>query len=377
MRLHEFMRANIEAILTIWEHEFNHGASTGSTMDFGPRRALTRKILLEIASELETGSAATFGTLLQPPHDEARSASNHGDQRLAIGYTLQQLQSEYRILRHVVVSEWIKVRRSWLIQEIMDMATFNAALDRALGASTSAYVAGLDRSRDLFVGVLGHDLRGPINAALMSIFLLGRDPNLNEQSRAALSRSERSVMQMNDLVSELLDFVSAHFGLHRQISFAEVSMTKICEEAIGDAQTIYPTRKFVATFAEDTAGRWDAHRVRQAVYNLLRNANEHGDAAAPVTITTHSDKDSVTVEVHNQGNPIPPLSLARVFDPFIQASSGEINMQPQGSIGLGLFIVRDVATMHDGRVSVDSTVKNGTVFSIKLPRNPKGPVPVA
>lgn len=377
MRLHEFMRANIEAILAIWEQEFNHRTSTVNPMELGARRALTRKILLGIASEIETGSAVPFDSLLQAPIGGATSASNHGDQRLAIGYTLQQLQAEYRILRQVVTSEWMKVCRSWSMQEIVDMATFNAALDRALGASTSAYVAGLDRSRDLFIGVLGHDLRGPINAALMSIFIVGRDPALSEQSIAALSRSERSVRQMNDLVSELLDFVSGHFGLHRHLSVADISMTKICEEAISDAQIIYPHRQFVAKFGDDTLGRWDAHRIKQAVYNLLRNANEHGAAATPIVITTRGDEESVTVEVHNQGDPIPPLSLTRIFDPFTQASSGEANMHTKGSIGLGLFIVRDAAMLHDGHVSVDSTAEDGTVFRIELPRHPKAIAPMA
>ncbi|MGO4332168.1 sensor histidine kinase [Cupriavidus sp. 2TAF22] len=368
MRLHEFMRANIEAILTAWERELNDAGSSGSPIGAAARRDLTRKILLEIATRLEKAGAFRSDVPVQPASTEI-VPSNHGGQRLATGYSLLELQSEYRVLRSVVVSEWMKVRHSWLQQEIADMAYFHAALDRALGESTNAYVAGLDRSRDIFVGVLGHDLRGPINTALLNIRLLEMDPDLREQSRAAVLRIGRSVRQMNELAAELLEFVSIHFDRYRPLSLSDVSMSRICEEAISDAQTLSPDRQLVARLDGNTIGRWDAHRLRQAVYNLLRNAMDHGAVDAPVGITTRGDKDTVSVEIHSQGHPIPPGSLARVFDPFTQASSGEADMKIQGSIGLGLFIVRDVATMHGGNVSVTSTAENGTTFRIEVPRS--------
>lgn len=370
MRLPEFVRANIEAILTAWEKELNHGDSSGTPMELDARRDLTRKILLEIATELEKAGAVHFDVPGQLADTEV-APSNHGGQRLASGYSLLQLQTEYRILRSVVVSEWMKVRHSWLQQEIADMAHFHAALDRALGESTNAYVAGLDRSRDIFVGVLGHDLRGPVNTALLSIRLLEMDPQLSEQSRAAALRTERSVRQMHELAAELLEFVTSHFGRPRPLSLSDVSMSRICEEAIGDAQMLSPDRRFVARLDDNTMGCWDGHRLRQAVYNLLRNAVEHGAVDAPIGITTRGDKGSVSVEIHSQGDPIPPGSLARVFDPFAQASSGEADMKIQGSIGLGLFIVRDVARMHGGSVSVTSTSEDGTTFRIEVPRNAK------
>ncbi|MFS8981266.1 sensor histidine kinase [Cupriavidus necator] len=370
MRLHEFIRANIEGILTAWEQELNHGDSSGSPIRLGARRRLTREILLEIATGLQKAGTIHLDVSTRPANPEV-APSNHGGQRLATGYSLLELQTEYRVLRSVVVSEWMKVRHSWLQQEIADMAHFHAALDRALGESTNAYVAGLDRSRDIFVGVLGHDLRGPINAALLNIRLLARDSDLRDQSRAAALRIERSVRQMNELASELLEFVSIHFGRPRPLSLCDVSMSRICEEAIGDAQTLSPDRQFVAQLDDNTTGRWDAHRLRQAVYNLLRNAIDHGAVDAPIGIATRGDKDSVSVEVHSRGEPIPPGSLARIFDPFTQASSGEADMKIQGSIGLGLFIVRDVATMHDGSVSVTSTAEEGTTFRIEVPRNAK------
>jgi signal transduction histidine kinase len=377
MRLHDFLRTRVDTLLSAWEHEFSRDDAAGHPMERRALRHLTKEIVLGIASELETGHAAQVSIVVQAAKVEATPASSHGGQRLAIGYTLQQLLAEYHLLRQVVTREWVKVRDVWRAQEIVDMANFNAALDRALGLSTSAYVAGLDYSRDLFIGVLGHDLRGPINAALLNIHLIDHDPNLGVLARTALERTERSVNRMNDMVAELLDFTSGRFGLQRHLALSDVSLSRICEEVIDELRMLHPGRQIDATLDPDTMGRWDAHRLRQAVSNLLRNAIEHGTATLPISVATRGDSSTVTVEVRNQGRPIHAGTLATVFNPFTQGTSGEADTQIQGSIGLGLFIVRDVVVMHEGTISVDSTAERGTVFRIDLPRQAREIVPVA
>ena len=114
---------------------------------------------------------------------------------------------------------------------------------------------------------------------------------------------------------------------------------------------------------------WDFDRVRQAISNLLGNAIQHGSADFPVTLSLRGEKSHVIIDVHNGGDPVPPGELQRIFDPLIRGSSAEhpLTNRP-GSIGLGLYIAREVAKSHGGRIDVRSTANEGTSFTIRLPR---------
>jgi signal transduction histidine kinase len=118
-------------------------------------------------------------------------------------------------------------------------------------------------------------------------------------------------------------------------------------------------------------GEWDADRLVQVVSNLGSNALQYSPPDTPVTFTLQDGGESVVLEVHNVGNPIPPETLPHLFDPFRRASSGG------GGLGLGLYIVEQVVKGHGGRIAVTSTAKSGTVFRVVLPRRGQAVRPVS
>jgi signal transduction histidine kinase len=145
----------------------------------------------------------------------------------------------------------------------------------------------------------------------------------------------------------------------------------LCRGLHDEFRTAHPTRAFRLASAGDARGAWDADRLRQAVSNLMGNAVQHGAADEPVVLGVDGTAaDAVAIEVHNGGPPIPPGELSKIFDPLVRGSSAEHPKRNRpGSIGLGLYIAREIARSHGGDVGVTSTAEAGTSFTIRLPRH--------
>lgn len=137
---------------------------------------------------------------------------------------------------------------------------------------------------------------------------------------------------------------------------------------IAEFRAAHPERMIEYRADGDLNGLWDSDRVRQAISNLLVNALQHGSADFPVTLSLRREAANVIIDIHNGGDPIPPGDLAKIFEPLIRGSSAERpNSNPRGSIGMGLYIAREVANSHGGRIDVISNVEEGTSFTILLP----------
>jgi signal transduction histidine kinase len=120
----------------------------------------------------------------------------------------------------------------------------------------------------------------------------------------------------------------------------------------------------------DFSGEWDTDRLRQAISNLVGNAVQHGDKNAPIDVTLTADATVVTVMIHNGGTPIGPGELPQIFEPLVRGSSAELpKLNRPRSIGLGLYIAREVARSHGGTIDVTSTHEAGTAFTVRLPRH--------
>ncbi len=123
----------------------------------------------------------------------------------------------------------------------------------------------------------------------------------------------------------------------------------------------------------DLVGKWDADRLRQVVSNLLGNAVHHGAGGGPVDVTVTAEGGDVRVAVRNGAPPIPPADLPTIFDPLVRGSSQRTEKQRRpGSIGLGLYIARQIAGAHGGDIVVTSSWATGTVFTVRLPRDAAG-----
>ncbi|MGE4243229.1 PAS domain-containing sensor histidine kinase [Ramlibacter sp.] len=211
------------------------------------------------------------------------------------------------------------------------------------------------------VGIVSHDLRNPLSTIQMSATLLGMG-QLTEQQRTVLARITRSVQRSERLISDLLDFTQARLGGGIKVAPAEVDLHQVAADAVGDLRAAFAEREIV--HRGEGPGQWhaDADRVAQALGNLVANAVNYGDPSRPVTVTTAGGEGGFTLSVHNEGPPIPAEQAARLFEAMVR---GDAATGSRG-VGLGLYIVREIARAHGGSVDVDSAQDRGTTFRLRL-----------
>ena len=143
-------------------------------------------------------------------------------------------------------------------------------------------------------------------------------------------------------------------------------MREICSRAVLELQQANPTREIDVAVEGDDRGEWDVGRMEQVVSNLVGNALQYSPAETPVRVRVRGGPEDVTLEVYNAGPSIPPEVQSRLFEPFVQGQERERSASK--SLGLGLFIVREIVRAHGGTVRVDSAPGEGTRLVVVLPR---------
>ena len=375
MRFSAFIRNNLDAIVHEWE-TFARSIPAARSMSGLALRDHCREILSAIAADMETSQTAQEqkdkSTDLDPPKGVDESAAeSHGTLRHTAGFDLPQLFAEFRALRASVLSLWSRSEdRSAPGREIEEITRFNEGLDQALAESVERFSANLAASRDMFLGVLGHDLRGPLSAIAVSNRVLA-EPQLEASARdKASARVARSVKTMTRLITDLLDYTRSRLGAGIPIERSRCDVGEICREALDSIQANYPSRRFELSATGDLHAEVDSAKMEQALGNLLANAAQHGDAAGVVELSAAGGGDAVVVKVTNAGAPIPPDALRSVFEPLAQFPNAavETDERSKTSMGLGLFIVREIVNGHHGAITVESSLARGTIFTITLPR---------
>jgi PAS domain S-box-containing protein len=218
--------------------------------------------------------------------------------------------------------------------------------------------------RDEMMGVLSHDLRQPLNVISVTAETLLREPALSSYGRF-FTRLARNAQRINRMVRDLLDYARARQGTSMPVMREPFDLRALAEQAIDAMETIHPGQPLQLSTSGETTASVDPERFLQALSNLLGNAFEYGEKNQPIDVRLTGDPEAVTVEVHNRGPPIPADLLPFVFEPFRRGSEGPAH--PSG-LGLGLYIVRQIATAHGGTVLVRSSEEEGTTFSLRFPR---------
>ncbi len=215
------------------------------------------------------------------------------------------------------------------------------------------------------IGIVSHDLRNPMSSIQMGAHLLAvSDPSPSQQR--ILTRIRRSTERANRLIADLLDLTQARVGNGLSITSEEMDLHAAMAETVDELTTVYPGRKLQHARAGEGTCRGDANRLEQLVGNLVSNAMVYGSPEKPVTVTSTVDAGSFTIAVHNEGTPIPLAAQVALFQPMARGS----NANSAGrSVGLGLFIVSEIAKAHGGKALVESTVERGTTFSVVIPRS--------
>ena len=373
MRLADFIAANIEPILAEWVTFAESSGPAAKAMDTVALRDHAAEMLKAIVTDLRTPqSAAQQATKAAGDADSTSSdtaAEVHGSGRAESGFTIGEMVSEYRALRASVIRLWTKSKGQLTGEDLEDLTRFNEAIDQALAESISRYTYDIDHSREMFVAILGHDLRTPIGTILMGSQHMLEVGGLTEENATLTTRIARSARRMNRMVEDLLDFTRGRLGSGVPITRGDMNLETVVRHAIEEISTACPdvTVQFSAT--GEMRGQWDAARIGQVVTNLLGNAVQHGTPGSLITVTAQGEAGDVVLRIHNLGIAIPPSELPRLFSPFKRVQPGRAASAESGNLGLGLYIAERIVTAHGGTIGVRSSPEAGTLFTVRLPRS--------
>ena len=376
MRLAEFIETNVETILMEWEsfaRSIWPGPETNPATLRDHAGLILRALAMDMKSsqtDLEQSDKSKGEAESGVASDRVTAISNvHAATRVRSGFDLIAVIAEYRALRASVIRLWRDTEPELHRHDLDDLTRFNEAIDQSLTEAVRTYTAMVDRSRQLFLAMLGHDLRNPLNSVVMSAQVLSQTSELNADSSEMVTQITTSAAAMAEMIKDLLDFTAGELGVAMPVSSAPMDLGNLGQEVVDEMRSAYPTRTFDLSVEGDITGQWDHARLRQVVSNLLGNAMQHG--TGPIELKMVGEDRGVWFTVHNDGPPIPPGAIANIFEPLVHG--GEEKSEPQkrrrpGSMGLGLYIVRAVVSAHGGTIEVTSSAESGTLFTVRIPR---------
>jgi signal transduction histidine kinase len=372
MRLADFIEHRLPQILEEWENFARTLMPASAQMDSLALRDHAEEMLRDIAQDLRTTqSRAQQRTKSWGEKDAAHvgetpstAAQLHGSLRAAAGISIQQLVAEFRALRASVLQLYADEADTGAYT-IHDIGRFNEAIDQAIAESAQVFQDQIEHWRDLFLAVLQHDLRGPMQAVMASAQVLGVLPPGAEREQVA-ARLKRGGERMKALLDELLDLNRVTLNLGLPMNRVHCDLVPACLEELELRRAAHPGHHIGWTTSGSAVGVWDASRVQQALGNLIANAAKHGDARGTIEVELHGTADEVCIAVSNQGPAISPEVIDAIFEPLRRVEDPANDDQTH--MGLGLFVVREVAKAHGGDVVVDSS-PSGTRFSLHLPRS--------
>ena len=374
MRLADFIQENSETIIAEWVTFAQSSGPAARTMNLKALQDHAREMLEDIARDLRTPqtgdeqTAKSRGNAYAAPHTADTAAEIHGSGRAESGFTVAEMVSEYRALRASVIRLWTKSAGSLTGADLEDLMRFNEAIDQSLAESVSRYTQDIDRSREMFVAILGHDLRTPLGAVTMASQFMLDTGELVEPHLTLTTRVQRSARRMNQMVGDLLDFTLGRLGSGVPIVRADMDLGIVVRQAIDETMAAVPESNVQLTASGNLRGAWDSGRLSQLVTNLVGNAVQHGAPRTMVGVTLIGEDADVILRVHNYGAAIPPSELNGIFSPFKRFKGGAAPTRDAGNLGLGLYIAERIVTAHDGTIDVRSSAEAGTLFSVRLPR---------
>jgi signal transduction histidine kinase len=374
MRLAEFIADNMEVILAEWEAFAASILPAGANMtslalrDHAPQilRALVKDIATTQTREAQAEKSK--GRAPRLPGSPATAAQTHAVLRAQGGCDINQLVAEYRALRASVLRLWID---ACPLDEASgrEIIRFDEAIDQAIAESVGDFHAQVEQSRNLFLGMLGHDMRTPLNAIVATASLLTA-LNAGEQVSAAAGRLIRSGASMRLLLDDLVDFNRTHLGLGIKVVQTDIDLAEELGAEVEQLRSVYPDRRIELAVTGDAVGHVDGGRLKQVLRNLVSNAIVHGSPETPVRVVLVGDEVQIRLEVTNEGPPIDPSVQSQMFDPLKRGLAQTSSDEYSDGLGLGLFIVREVVLAHGGRVEVRSDTKaEETTFTVILPRS--------
>ncbi|ATQ74943.1 hypothetical protein CR152_10695 [Massilia violaceinigra] len=379
MRLSKFISENIEVILQEWEdfagtlHPLN-SATKAQLRDHA--KAILGVICLDLDADqsVEAGIEKSKGNA--PDAGDATASEAHAVDRLQAGFTVEELMAEFRALRASVLRLWQARVKQADESDLQDMLRFNEAIDQSLTESLSHFSAMLRDSQNVFLAILGHDVRNPLGAISMGTQMILQDTTLPPRHLKVAAQLLRSTQRVTEIVSDLLDYSTSHLGGGIPVTLAGYDLSMECRSVAQEMKLFHPERTFKVDVEDGITVVWDRARMSQALSNLMANAVQHGAAGSPVWVTVSRLGADVVMVVQNEGGIISPDRLRVMFDPgksFVMKSTSERSASQTSNLGLGLYITHEIVIAHGGKIWVTSTELEGTTVKVQIPMVASGP----
>lgn len=368
MRLADFILRDMESILVQWEAFAATRLPAAASMVSLELRDHAQQILEAIAADLSASQsreeqvAKSMGLAPAPFPARETAAQIHAVLRAKSGYDIAQLASEYRALRASVLSLWTDACLP-SAPPLQDVIRFNEAIDQALAESIGHFSGQIDQARNLLLGMLSHDMRSPLQTVQMTALHLGQ-LNAGSEVSAAAARLIRSGAHLQSLLDDLVDFNRTNLGLGISVVPSVVDLGVICGQELEQLRVAYPDSPLQLKVVGDCRGSWDGRRVEQMLGNLVTNAIHYGVPHGAVRVAVVGAETDVRIEVSNSGPAIDGETLVQMFEPLKRGTTNERHP----GMGLGLYIVREIAKAHGGTVEAGSDERE-TIFTVRLPRN--------
>lgn len=340
--------------------------------------------LTSIAKFISLESASDDWNLIE---ENIQTSREHGFSRAQIpNYTLDQVISEFRILRSVILfvleeegplpiierdNIFIAIDNG-ITQAATEFALRRGFKDARLSEEISAKNLALGEANDLrverkqreqFFSTVTHDMRNPLSIAKASAELIVRRPSDPDAVRKQALRIIKSIDRSNLMIKDLLDSNRLRSGGRLSLQKEECDLNDLIKECCDNLSQVYGSRFKIHSHAS-VKGLFDRNGLMRALENLMTNAVKYGSVDRPITISLNKSQAEICLKVHNEGTPIPLKDQASLFEYHKRASAQEGTQQ---GWGIGLTLVKGIAEAHDGKVEVESSAEDGTTFSIILP----------
>jgi signal transduction histidine kinase len=366
-----FLRENAADILRAWDEFASTVEHEGVELDMKGLRDHAAQILDTIANDMDQPQssadqiAKSRGEIAAPPGTAATAAETHADTRIDAGFAIGAMITEYRALRASVLRLWSRRTQRAEASDIDQITRFNEAIDQAIAESVSRYTLQTKRASDLFMGVLGHDIRNPLGTILMATEFLVTSGKLEAASAAPI---RKSVERIRGLTEQVVDLTRGQTGKPMPVRRVRLDLAELAGEILIETRIRHPDANLqLQAGAGSFEGEWDRGRLGQLLSNLLANAVQYGTRGEPILLRLGHGDGTVTVDVHNRGPVIPLQDHRKVFDPLARGVSNRDETHRPEGLGLGLYICKEIVLAHGGTIDVRSNAVDGTWFKVALP----------
>jgi signal transduction histidine kinase len=243
----------------------------------------------------------------------------------------------------------------------LETAQLAAALARA--QETAGRTEGF---RDQVLAIVGHDLRNPLGAIVMSAALLQKKGGLEGWQSKTVDRVRSSALRMGRIINDLLSYTRTRLGAGIPIDRRAADLGELTRKMVDELRTAHPDAVVEVSAEGDLSGAWDPDRLEQVLSNVVSNAIDHGQDGQPVAVRLVGHLDAVTIEVMNRGE-MPRESLEHAFEAFHRGP--EKTGKKASGLGLGLYIAREIVRHHGGEIAIRSQ-GGETRIELHLPRGP-------